>query len=151
MLGAVHGRLPAEDALIHPLDNTACVGLAEMGIPLDHGQGLMPQHLGDLHEAGPIHGQVRSCTVPQVVEAAILDASSLESGIPRIPHTGTLRACVEGKYAVRVKAAHLGMLPEEVEVLGVVRQSRGPAQRSYTTRCFYSPCTPQASARVHRH
>jgi hypothetical protein len=53
-----------------------------MGIPLDHIEGLVPQHLSDLQETGAVHGEVGRCGVPQVVKMETLDPRSPYRTLP---------------------------------------------------------------------
>src|SRR5262245_5445137 len=72
-----------EHCSIHPLHHSACVGFTEMGVPLDHGQGLVPQRLSNFEETRAVHGEIGGCGVAQVVEPEILDSRSSYRSLPR--------------------------------------------------------------------
>jgi hypothetical protein len=42
----------AEDRRSHPRDDPVQMAVRQMGIPLHHSEGLVPQELGNLQEAG---------------------------------------------------------------------------------------------------
>src|SRR2546425_10231566 len=97
MLGALPCWLLAKDRLIHASNHVAGVLLAQVAIPFDHLQGLMPQHFGDLHETGTIHGQIRCSTVPQVVKVEVSDTSTLNSSVKGVANFERSLSCGIGE------------------------------------------------------
>lgn len=98
----------AELLRIHTANYLVDMGCCQVGVPLRHFGGLVPQHFADRQKAGSVHGKVAGCCVPEVVEAKFIDASSLQCGTPRF-------AKVDGLIFVRCtgenkSAQGLGML-----------------------------------------
>ena len=105
---------------IHPLYHTPSVGFREMGVPLDHSQGLVPERLSDLGQAGHRHGEVGGCGVPQVVAPKIYDAypHRRHSVVIFLMHAG-IRRCRMGKYFFR--------LPDQ----GMIRTYKRPREEAF--------------------
>ena len=53
-----------------------------MGVPLNHVQGLMAEHLLDFPKPATRHRQIGSIGVAQVVKAEVFDAGPLQGGGP---------------------------------------------------------------------
>jgi hypothetical protein len=101
------------------------MGFREVGIPLDHGQGFVPQHLGALQQAGTIHGEIRGCGVAQVVKVS--DVCTAYRVVPGIPDTVALdvRVCWEKQVCLKMthtRACCLSKTSAE-PVRGTVRRS----------------------------
>src|SRR5262245_58069322 len=82
--GAVYVGILKEHRSVDPLHHTPRVGFRKVGIALEHGQGLVAEHLGNLQETCPIHGEVGSERVAQVVEAEVSDVCPLDGILPRL-------------------------------------------------------------------
>lgn len=75
----------------------------------------MPEDLGDLREAGAIHGEARGRGVPEVVEAEVLDSCALESLLPCAPEVGYRVSVRSREDAIRIDSPYLGMLAQQVQ------------------------------------
>lgn len=83
--------------------------LGKMGVALDHLEGFVPQHLGDLRQRRPVHGQIRGGGVAKIVEADVLDARPLQRQRPGLAHVDGFRGIAAGEKEAAVDAAALAL------------------------------------------
>jgi hypothetical protein len=100
--------------------------LREMGVPLNHTQRLMTKYFCDLLKTGTTHCQAACCTVSQVMEAEIDDASTFDGVFPCRANIERSRSRAIRKHQLGIESVDFGMFNENVQSI----TAYGPARVS---------------------
>ena len=68
--------------LVHPVHDSGGMLIRQMGVTLDHGECLVPQHVGDFSEAGSTHGEVAGGGMAQVMKPELLYSRVAQGRFP---------------------------------------------------------------------
>jgi hypothetical protein len=88
----------------HSPDHTRRVLVAQVSVPFDHCQRLVPEHIRDLGQCATRHCQIARTAMAQIVKAKILDPCPDQHGLPGTPRKARA-ALVVGEEEVRPKAS----------------------------------------------
>ena len=126
-------------------------------IALDHLQGLVAKHIGNLGQRGAVHGKIACGAMPEVVKTEVLYVGLLEGRLPGLLHIFRfLPVCLAGKKKVGVYGSDFVVCFEKIcgmacqdnhtnfPILGVIngnppllevnlRPSRMPVESASTT------------------